>query len=225
MGCYRFPLFLFLALCACGYAKEQTLKQSPQRIQKQLLQIYQQQRQTFLCATPFSTNGLTRDEGAQIKAMPVVLPKEYAKDLLCYREKICIDKNGKAYKGLKCCETTDTLYQTMKKDLHNLVPEIASMIKKRGNKHFGQCEVQSDEIKECHLKLDKKHKIIEPPEALRGMIARSYLYMAQTYPITLSTQDKALYLAWHQAFPPSAFEKERNERIKALQGNSNPYID
>ena len=70
----------------------------------------------------------------------------------------------------------------------------------------------------------KKNKIIEPEASLRGMIARAYLYMAHTYPIRLSDEEKALYLAWHQAYAPTAWEKERNNKIKAIQGNGNPYV-
>ena len=32
-------------------------------------------------------------------------------------------------------------------------------------------------------------------------------------------------LAWHQADPPDAAERERNEVIYSFQGNRNPFID
>ena len=32
-------------------------------------------------------------------------------------------------------------------------------------------------------------------------------------------------LAWHEADPPDARERQRNERIEAEQGNRNPYVD
>ena len=32
-------------------------------------------------------------------------------------------------------------------------------------------------------------------------------------------------LAWHQADPPDARERERNEVVYSFQGNRNPFID
>ena len=62
------------------------------------------------------------------------------------------------------------------------------------------------------------------PARIRGDIARTMLYMAQTYGFRLSDQDRKLYEAWNRQDPPDSFERERNRRIRALQGNANPFI-
>ncbi len=217
--------FWALILTLCGQVNALT-QPAPkkQSTEKALLQIYNTHRQTFFCEESFSTKGHTHKEQTKIKWMSLVSSKEYAKNLLCYQEKICINKNGETFKGLRCCDQQDPVYQRMKKDLHNLVPELPLLKKQRGNHHFGLCLESGEIIKGCQIKLDKKNKTIEPSEALRGMIARTYLYMAQTYPFTLDEKEKALYLAWHQAYPPTPWERERNRRIKEVQGNGNPYI-
>ncbi len=34
-----------------------------------------------------------------------------------------------------------------------------------------------------------------------------------------------MFIAWSQKDPPDEWERERNERIKAGQGNGNPYVE
>ena len=36
--------------------------------------------------------------------------------------------------------------------------------------------------------------------------------------------DRKLYEAWNRQDPPDSFERERNRRIRALQGNANPFV-
>jgi deoxyribonuclease-1 len=61
---------------------------------------------------------------------------------------------------------------------------------------------------------------------VRGDIARAYLYMNHAYPGLgiITKQTRPMWLRWHAADPPDAWEKERNQRIREVQGNGNPYI-
>ena len=61
-----------------------------------------------------------------------------------------------------------------------------------------------------------------PLARARGRIARTYLYMAQTYRrYNMSAAQRYLMQAWDKQHPVSAWECARAARIKALQGRSN----
>ena len=49
--------------------------------------------------------------------------------------------------------------------------------------------------------------------------------MRDTYGFRLSRQDEQLYRAWNNQYPPDVWEIERNQRIKAIQGLGNLYIE
>lgn len=81
----------------------------------------------------------------------------------------------------------------------------------------------------------------EPPDQYKGAIARVILYFHVRYLLPVndtgpligndsSTADNNMgrlthLLNWHGQFPPSQFERDRNERIYSIQGNRNPFID
>ncbi|MFN8238173.1 MAG: endonuclease [Chitinophagales bacterium] len=88
--------------------------------------------------------------------------------------------------------------------------------------------------------------IFEPIDSFKGDFARAYLYVVTRYEDSLpgwigrSTANNVLdgnkypgldpwilklCVKWHKMDPPSAFERQRNDAIFALQGNRNPYID
>jgi deoxyribonuclease-1 len=84
---------------------------------------------------------------------------------------------------------------------------------------------ENDSNQFCHFYIDKKNKLVEPAPHLRGMIARTYLYMRDTYQLALAGDELRLYQAWHQQYPVTEWERERNNKIKEIQGKKNPYIN
>jgi deoxyribonuclease I len=196
-----------------------------------LNQIYHNHRFTFFCDDVFSPKGEIDFQPCdncplihkKIQWMPIVPLWELAKQLNCYQEKMCINKKGQAFKGLRCCQQLDRSYQKMSVDLHNFVPEVPLLKQQRRRFAFGFVQHHASS-NACHLYIDQKQKIVEPSPHLRGMIARIYLYMRDTYHFPLSPAQTNLFLAWHKEYPVSEWERERNEKIRALQGNGNPYI-
>jgi deoxyribonuclease-1 len=51
------------------------------------------------------------------------------------------------------------------------------------------------------------------------------LYMRDEYDLYLKPDLDRLMQAWDRKYPPSDQEYRRNDRIEALQGNRNPWID
>ena len=78
---------------------------------------------------------------------------------------------------------------------------------------------------DCDLEIDKKKRLAEPREAVRGDIARAALYMEERWGIPIYPRQRKLLLDWHREDPPDAHEHWRNDRIAAYQGNRNPWID
>ncbi|MFW6016626.1 MAG: endonuclease, partial [bacterium] len=69
----------------------------------------------------------------------------------------------------------------------------------------------------------------EPPDEVKGDVARMVFYMDARYPslnIAPSTiGDLGTLLQWHEEDPVDAFEENRNDVIYSYQNNRNPFID
>jgi len=197
----------------------------PRPLTATLYQIYQPHRLTFFCEQPFSSKGevLIRScdtcspTRATIQWIPIVPFPVLAQHLPCYREKICVNRQGQRFKGLRCCET-HPIYQKMRADLYNFVPEITALKQQRKHYTFGEITTKPfASPKACHFYVDKKMKMVEPAPYLRGMIARTYLHMQETYHFPLDPKERNRFLTWAQQYPPTAWEEERKRRIQALR--------
>ena len=67
--------------------------------------------------------------------------------------------------------------------------------------------------------------MVIPPERARGIIARAYLYMNNRYHIPVDKNHIELFELWNDRYPATPDECRRNELIKQVQGNSNPFVD
>ena len=67
----------------------------------------------------------------------------------------------------------------------------------------------------------------EPPENVRGDIARTYFYMHSVYPkhgIVGKSKRKLLEI-WDKQDPVDAWECERARKIREYQGNTNHIVE
>ena len=201
-------------------------------IKQHMNKIHENHRYTFFCQQPFSPQNevavqqcthcpVTR---TAIEWMPLVPHWQLAQHLICYQEKICINAKGQRFKGLRCCKMRDLQFQNMQNDLHNLVPELRFLKQQRAHYPFGLIDGIANQTSVCHFFINKSLKVIEPSPMVRGMIARTYLYMRDTYHVPLTPDELSLYRSWHRQYPVSSWEKERNDKIKMLQGKNNPYV-
>lgn len=196
-----------------------------------LLQLYQDHPHTFFCEQTFSKSGVLNKHHLKQQAMVdetvawmhLVPIKQLAPFFACYQQP-CLDKHGKRHQGVRCCQKQDKQFQRMLNDLHNVVPETRTLKSLRNRYTFGEFTHEPPKKSSCHFYVDKKIKQLEPAPSKRGMIARTYLYMKDTYPLRLTDEEMALYLKWHQQYPVTAQERERNEKIFTLQGIKNHYV-
>ena len=126
--------------------------------------------------------------------------------------------------GRKACKKNKQ-FKMMEADLHNLVPAIGEVNGDRSNYSFTQLSGEPRVYGRCDMEVDFKARKVEPSDNVRGDIARTYFYMRDQYSLNLSKKQVQLFTAWMKLDPVDAWEIERNNKIKAVQGNSNPYVD
>ncbi|MFQ0995777.1 endonuclease, partial [Gilliamella sp. BG2] len=142
-----------------------------------------------------------------------VMPAEnFGRHLQCWRDG-----------GRKACKK-DVTFNKMEGDMHNLQPAIGEVNGDRSNYRYSLFTDMFDQYGQCKTAVDFKERKFQPRDEIRGMIARTYLYMSDKYKINLSNQEEKLMTAWDKMFPPEKWECERNQQIKQIQGNDNRFI-
>lgn len=136
----------------------------------------------------------------------------------CYRDH---ERGGRSAR--EHCTRTDTDARDLEGDMHNLLPALGEINALRRDYDLDEVAGENH-IGGCDFEVSPGTRTAEPRPEARGDLARAYLYMHLTYRIPLTDAERARYLAWHQADPPTAWERTRNERIRALQGNDNPFV-
>jgi len=128
---------------------------------------------------------------------------------------------------------TDTAYT----DVHHLRPADRSINGARGNRDFDWGGYVLEEVPGCYYDYDSW----EPPDKVKGDVARMMFYMAVRYEGDNSTYDLELMdktgtygakfgklttlLQWHELDPVDERERHRNNVIFSFQKNRNPFID
>lgn len=163
-----------------------------------------------------------KKRGETIEWEHIMPAYRFASGLQCWNEKICVDKNGKSYKGRKCCEKVDKKFRIMQADMYNLVPSVGELNGDRSNYSYGIIDGEARLYGECDFEVSGKKA--EPKEDIRGDIARTYFYMEETYNIELTNEERQLFIMWNKLDNISQWEKIRAKRIKEIQGNENKFI-
>lgn len=124
-------------------------------------------------------------------------------------------------------------------DAHNLHAADASVNVIRSNSDFDNV-TDGTYIEEADAYY--KGEAFEPADRDKGAVARTIFYMAVRYEGTDNEMDLEVVdqidtypnpthgklstlLEWNRNFPPTTFEKRRNERVNLSQRNRNPFID
>lgn len=134
----------------------------------------------------------------------------------------------------KCNE--DSGYKLFETDLNNLMPTIAGLNLVKSDDPFCDEVKPGEKIKDfgngfiavtsrvtVTPKGETKGCII-PPSQYKGSLARTQLYMAMTYNISLPSEYEAMLKDWHNRYPVTSEELGRRERIKEHLNPINPLI-
>ena len=131
--------------------------------------------------------------------------------------------------------------------VHHLRPSSVGVNSSRNNRNFDNCQTCTNVLDKgtpTGSKRDANLWTFEPPDNVKGDVARMLFYMCVRYEgsnnepdleltdslLTQTSQaplhgNRNTLLAWHRADPVSNWERQRNRIIYGYQGNKNPFID
>ena len=239
--CRYFYLFLLIFLCfqtTVVQANESNKKiESFSKSKALLKRIHQENPVTFYCQCEYydkSPNWQScgfrprknRKRASRIEWEHVLPASHFGKKFNAWvnGHPVCVSSKGKKFKGRKCTEKVHKLYRYMQADLYNLQPAIGEVNGMRSNYQIGEIDGEKREFGKCDIEI--KNKKVEPAPKIRGDIARTYLYMEQTYPqyITFNQSIKKLITKWDQDDPVDDWECKRAILISNIQGNTNKIL-
>ena len=202
--------------------------------------VYADRRVTFFCSCRYDLRGRIDLAGCglgalvgsrraeQVEAAHVVSASRLAGSRRCWREPAafaaCTTGGAVPLSGTACCERVDPAFAAAHNDLHNLVPAAGAITAARSDHAWGELR-PGQQLGDCKIRFDPVLRRVQPPEGVRGDIARTLFYMRDTYGVRIGRLDERLYTAWNDADPPDAAEIERNRRIRRVQGRGNRYVE
>lgn len=133
----------------------------------------------------------------------------------------------------------------MKSDLFNLQPAHGSANSARGNGAYGEVtdataqwygvDASGNYVTQGAIPAnaddwsERSGSIWEPRESMKGDLARMVFYFYCVYPTEAGSIEALgstdMLYSWHLNDPVDAFEATRNDRIEAVQGNRNFFVD
>lgn len=201
--------------------------------------VYRRHRVTAYCGCSYkrrrnidlSSCGLERyasnERARRVEAEHVFPAAQFGNFRRCWREpasyRACREDNGELMSGRDCCLRVDESFVVAHNDLHNLIPAVGMINGDRRDYRWGMAP-DGERYGDCGIRIDANGRRAQPPDALRGDIARIMLYMDDTYGFRLSRADQQLSRAWNNLDPPDAWEVRRQERIARLQAMENDYV-
>jgi deoxyribonuclease-1 len=204
-------------------------------------QVYADHRVTFYCGCRYDADrridlascGLQaladKPRAQRIEAEHIFPAAQFGNFRPCWRSPqdfpACAKSDGKTLSGRACCQAVDPLFEAAHNDLFNLVPAVGEVNGKRSDFNWGMIPGEKREFGTCNFEVDSSIRRVEPSETIQGDIARTMFYMADTYGFNLSRQDQQLFTAWSRQDPPDTWEQTRNQRIKAIQGKGNRFVE
>jgi deoxyribonuclease I len=87
--------------------------------------------------------------------------------------------------GRKACKK-DATFNQIASDMHNFQAAIGEVNGDRSNYRYSLFTKAFNQYGKCKSAVDFKARIFQPHDEIRGMIARTYLYMSDKYKINLS---------------------------------------
>ena len=199
--------------------------------------VYADRRESFYCGCRYSEK-LRVSAGScgyrpygnakraeRVEAEHIVPASWIGRGRACWSAENCRNEKGDELRGRSCCLETDPVFITAHNDLMNLVPAVGDVNGTRSNLAYAEIPGEAREFGQCDFEVSLETQVVEPTEATRGFIARVALYMAQTYGVGFTPQQKQLFETWNREYPPDDWERERNARIREIQGLGNPFVE
>lgn len=110
-----------------------------------------------------------------------------------------------------------------KSDLNHLYPTDTFANSTRSSYPFGNVDENSASWKQGGSYFDGD--TFMPREDHRGKVARAYFYFSTRYNIGIPDGQEKTIKEWHEKYPVTQEERERNDKVFQFQGNRNPFVD
>ncbi|MEQ5834594.1 endonuclease [Marinobacter sp. NFXS9] len=195
-------ILMTVALVLSGQASSQTTFSDPDAVANDIFwnKLYQDGGKTFFCQKPFNGKSFLLSAG-------YIYPLSHVRNALH-----CGSPSQ--------CERESDVYRYIASDLHNMIPVETQVEMRRRSAKYAQLGERVD-VNECGIRESLQN--IEPPDAIKGDVARGVAYMVKTYDLPLITSPQVL-ASWNAGDPPDDQELARNRRISDIQGSDNPFI-
>ncbi|KTC90177.1 endonuclease [Fluoribacter dumoffii] len=144
----------------------------------------------------------------------------FGQQFACWSTSLYLDNQCMSFKRRKYCERFNEQFGYVEADFYNLWPEIG--IENQTYPNELGVLTQGRDCFGCVNKNDKSH--LEPTDSVKGVIARTYLFMNEHYGLSLSPSQKKLFIAWNKAFKPQAWEKQWALQVALIEGYKDSYI-
>lgn len=229
-------LLLLLCLAATLFARGYDAPDNRSQAKKLMMMIHLDYKKTWLNGCDYIYDPKTcmdktlvdtstcsvKEQKQTMEWMQVVPARFYGRNMACMNEKVCVSPyTGKSYRGELCCRQTNAEYRKMEAELFNLLPVVSAIAKKHEGKPFG--EVKKPKQLVGKVKIDDN--CIEPPDEVKGDIARVYLHMDQRYRLQLTSEEKEMFLRWHKLDAVDERECAIAKIIMKVQGSSNRLLE
>lgn len=124
-------------------------------------------------------------------------------------------------------DASPLLYSHQQSDLHHLYPTISGANSRRGSDRFGVVARERDlSYLPAVAGLDASgNPVFEPRDARKGDVARVIFYFSVRWGKPIRDDEEDVLRAWAELDPVTERERVRNDRVEALQGNRNPFVD
>jgi len=218
---------------ANGFIVASTFAEAKRMLDKKIFRD-KENRKTFYCNCTFSQNksidpdscNIDRSvhRNARVEWDHIVPISWIGVGRKCWSKQICETGSGQKFGGRRCCSEIDPYYNQAQNDLHNIWPSAGGINAIKSNFEVNYVGKSGLDLG-CGFLVEKSAFRFEPPDEVKGDVARVVFYMADTYQVPLSFHQKRLLLRWSDEDPVGDWERKRNILIYNLQGNSNPYIE
>jgi deoxyribonuclease-1 len=133
-------------------------------------------------------------------------------------------KDGEPFKGRSCCEIADPAFAMAATDPVNLVPSVGEVNGDRSNFPYGEIPGTGRLYGQCTMEIDWTRDVAEPPDAVKGDVARIWSYMSRSYGLRVSREQADLFIKWMKIDPVSQQEIDVNRQIRASGHRANPLV-
>ena len=163
-----------------------------------------------------------QEDNETMSWMQIVPDSFYGRHKACMIETPCINIFSKeAFGSPLCCRRIDTQYREMEADLFNLVPVVSSLAVLQKGRIFGEVKIPTERLGD--VKMDENY--LEPPNSVKGDVARVYLYMDARYGLELTPEQRKVFLNWHKEDGADVKECRLAKLFQKIQGGKNPWLE